>query len=688
MSARYDNLGMQTAWQRFAVETNRVASTGGFEVRLRDIEDGAPSLNLGADSVHLASEIAALAPNLDDEQRVALILLIVVSLGAMQEGSTRFPVKGPQSIEPMRRLLSPLCSQSSGSDTVEAARVAIERLLLSDDAVSVIGTHATDYRPMIYSSPFIYHYRVRLAEIGLAGRLATLIGTTPPASIDATKIRDLLSEVTIHTPGSPEQSAGLSEEQREAVVSACIAPLTIISGGPGTGKTSIIIAILRLLIRMGVPPEDIALAAPTGKAAYRIGESIRENLSRIGHPGLDDLSNELPDPSTVHRLLGYSPTMRRFRHHRNNPLAAQIIIVDEASMLDLDLMARLLDALHPKARLVLLGDADQLPSVAAGAVFRDLIPAAEGEHPILNARASVRLTRSYRTDSNEAGGGAIFKLAGAINAGDSSAFDSREDVDNSVIARRESVEQIDFIGTEWLSEETGKLGGFLDRWYAERVRGNQDFTEITKRTYHASENGFPPDEVELLRRLFRRLGSARILCITRVLDTGAERINSRLHRRAAQESKMSSGRTAFITGEPVMVLRNDYERRLFNGDQGLVLRVRRPDYDATTMTVFPRADNFAAFPIDSIKEDLELCYAMTVHKAQGSEFDSVAVVMPEKDIPILTREIIYTAVSRARRSVTIVGSENIIRAGISRKIERYSGLREELASRLRESDTR
>ena len=677
MTARYENLGLLTAWRRF----NRSNGAHEFEARMRDIEAGAPSLNLGAENVHLAAEIAALAPSLDDRQRIALILLVVVSLAALQEGSTRFPVTGPESVESMRRLLSPLCSQSPESDATDAARVAIERLLLSGDASSVIGTDATDYKPLIYSAPFIYHHRVRLAEMELARRLATLISASR-APVGATRIRELLSEVTIGRAGPREQRAGLSEEQREAVVSACIAPLTIISGGPGTGKTSIIIAILRLLIRMGVPPAEIALAAPTGKAAYRIGESIREN-----RPSLTDLPNELSDPSTVHRLLGYSATMRRFRHHRNNPLAARVVIIDEGSMLDLDLMARLLDAIRLDARLVLLGDADQLPSVSAGAVFRDLIPAAESEHPIL-ARASVRLTRSYRTDSNEAGGGAIFKLANAINAGDSSAFDSQDAADNSVIVKREFAAQISFAGTEWLSEEAGKFGEFLDRWYSERIRGAEDFVEITRRTYHASEDGFPPDEVELLRRLFRQAGSARILCITRVLDTGAERINSRLHRRAAQDAKISFDRVAFLAGEPVMILRNDYERLLFNGDQGLVLWVRRPDCDAVPMAVFPRENNFIAFRIDAIKEDLELCYAMTVHKAQGSEFDSVAVIMPEKDIPILTREIIYTAVSRARRSVTIVGSEKIIRAGISRKIERYSGVREELALSLRTSNSK
>ena len=136
-----------------------------------------------------------------------------------------------------------------------------------------------------------------------------------------------------------------------------------------------------------------------------------------------------------------------------------------------------------------------------------------------------------------------------------------------------------------------------------------------------------------------------------------------------------------MIGEPVMVLRNDYQRLLFNGDQGVVLQVRRGDAPSP-MAVFPKGDNFVAFPIEALKDHLELCYATTVHKAQGSEFDSVAVVMPNKDLPILSREILYTAVSRARRSVTIIGGADTIRAGISRRMERYSGVREQLEKSL------
>jgi exodeoxyribonuclease V alpha subunit len=673
MSTVYDRLGMQGASAGTLGSTEHLNAK--FQGKLREIETGAELLNLSADSVHLAAEIAAFEPGLSGEERVWLILLIVVSLAALEEGSTRFPVTGPQSVVPMRRLLGPLCGESSGADGIEGARSGVERILGACAAGGIVGTSPNDYKPLIYLPPFIYQHRILSAEIALARRLATLV-TTPAVAIAKVAVRDLLLKLTSHSIPLGATSIDLSDEQRAAIECAISAPVTIISGGPGTGKTSIILAILTVLAGVGVDPDQIALAAPTGRAAYRIGESIRQNLP-IDAPAPRIASVE---PTTVHRLLGYSPTARRFRHHRNDPLTAKVVIVDEGSMLDQELMARLLDALRPDARLVILGDADQLPSVSAGAVFRDLLPRA-GDGISALARNCVRLTRSYRVEREEKGGGALLKLASAIKAGDSSLFAGAH---NDTIVRRHNSHEIEFAGAEWLDEET--VGGaFLERWYTCHVRGSSEGRDLKNRIFTEREGGFASDERESLRRVFEEVAASRILCVTRVLDTGSERLSALLHRRVAHEIGVSPDRDRFMPGEPVMVLRNDYRRMLFNGDQGMVLRVRRPGFEVTRMAVFPRGDNFVVVPIDALKNHLELCYAMTVHKAQGSEFDSVAVLLPPKDIPILTREILYTAVSRARKSVTMVGSKHVISSGISRGIERYSGLREQLAKCLSES---
>jgi exodeoxyribonuclease V alpha subunit len=678
MKARYEKLGLIRAmpWSTQEAIKN---SRSQFELQLRDIEAGSAALNLGSEAVHLAAEIASFEPDLSDEHRVALILLVMISLAALEEGSTRFPVTGAHSVEPMRRLLGPLCGESFGTDGVERMRLAIEELLSSNSAAGVIGTNPGEYKPLLYLPPFIYQHRSLSAEVALVQRLTALINAQPEG-LDEARMREELGRLAAR-PAIPGGKPGnLSAEQRVAIERAVAGPLTIIAGGPGTGKTSIIVAVLKVLVAGGMGPKQIAMAAPTGKAAFRIGESIQQSSDADYSEAA--LLKECSEPSTVHRLLGYSPTLRRFRYHHNNPLSAAVVLVDEVSMLDLELMSRLLDALRLGARLILLGDADQLPSVSAGAVFRDLLPPSGAEDSAPLARNCVRLNHSYRLNAELDGNNAIFNLAGAINSGDASIFASAHGEGD--LAARDSAEEIEFSGAEWLDAEAPSAA-FLERWYSEQVRGDPAIQALENHAFTLIETGFTRAECESIRRIFEDVSRSRMLCVTRVLDSGSERLNSLMHRRATFDKRMSPERNRFIAGEPVMILRNDYERMLFNGDQGLVLRVQRPGYEATLMAIFPRGDNFVAFNVDALKDRLELCYAMAVHKAQGSEFDSVALIMPDKDVPILTREIIYTAVSRARRSVTIIGSKAVIQTGLSRKIERYTGVREQLAQCLKDS---
>jgi exodeoxyribonuclease V alpha subunit len=377
-----------------------------------------------------------------------------------------------------------------------------------------------------------------------------------------------------------------------------------------------------------------------------------------------------PEPSTIHRLLRFSPSKGHFHHHRQNPLSASVIVIDEGSMVDLTLMERLVDSLSPAASLIVLGDADQLPSVAAGAVFHDLLRATASHTP---PAVSFRLTHNYRVDTADDSGAAILWLARSINEGMTDIFEAKDAAGKAILTRRNTADELAFAGVEFLADASGASTAFLDRWFKERGPGNDETRERATRIYNLSENGFAQDECDHLRRFFDHLARSRILCVTGVLEAGADLINARLHRRIRDE--IGPKVAQFWIGEPVRVLRNDYDRMLFNGDQGIVLRVRAPNSGVMPMVVFPKDGNFAAFNINALREELDLCYAMTVHKAQGSEFDSVAIVLPVKDISMLTRDVLYTAVSRARRSVLIIGSEDILRLGISRKLDRYSGLR-------------
>jgi exodeoxyribonuclease V alpha subunit len=666
MTDRYSLLGMNTAWRRF--ESARDGSNSIFDARMRSLEVSVAGLNLTPETVHLAAELAALEPALEADNRMTLIVLILVSLVALQEGSTRFPVTGPLSTVPMRRVLTALCADGFGAAAVDTIATSIEALLQSNRAAAVVGQREDDYKPLLYIAPYIMRQSIYYCERELAIRLGALLTNRPEAQPDSEQLARALQEVIERPVIVQGREIVMSDEQRSVVEASARADLTVISGGPGTGKTSVVVAIMRLMVRLGVDPSEIALTAPTGKAANRMGECVIESLTRIEQRDAVDqaLLDAHLEPSTIHRLLGYSVDSGRFRHHRNNPVSAKVVIVDEGSMLDVTLMERLTSAIQPGARLILLGDANQLPSVAAGSVFRALVPSAEDEQGPL-AAASMRLEVNHRVKSDDPSGRSILLAARSINEGVA-----------PVVDRRASHTELTFAGVEFLAATPRELGPFLDRWYADRVRGENDVAELVKREYIERDGGFDDADCARLRVLFEHAAKSRILCVTRVFETGAERINARLHSRAAETADVAADRIPFVVGEPLLVLRNDYERGLFNGDNGILLWVRRNNGSQIPMAIFPRGDKFVAYRIEALREFVELSYAMTVHKAQGSEFDSVAIVLPEKPVAVLTRELVYTAVSRSRTSVVIVGAESVLSNAIATRVERFSGLADRL----------
>ncbi len=673
------------------------APAGGFVRCLRELEERAGGFNLSPDAVHLACEIASLEPGLDPKRRLALIVLCVISLAALNQGSSRLPIGTREGRQALRRIAAELCGESFNAAGLGDVAGAIESLLESGKASSVVGRDPDSYAPLLYLRPYVYHQRVYKAEVSLAQRLAATL-RQQPLTVDQPQLQAALQDVLKRPPVRQGRALKLSDEQKAAVAAAASFRITVISGGPGTGKTSIVAAILRLFARIGVGAENIALAAPTGKAAYRMGEALEQMLGAVEEPDEHDaaLRSERPEPRTLHRLLAYSPSRGRFRHHHNNPLSASVVIVDEVSMVDLDLMRALADALGADAQLILLGDEEQLPSVAAGAVFRNLMQV--GAHLRRRGRgaedhvraasacgASVKLKRNYRVDEAQAAGQEILAFAQAINAGppddDSAPWLNGE----SSVIRRVSPDELAYRGVELLSAGAADIDAFLDRWYTAQVQGDARMQSLAQSVYSVVESdALDRAESARLRPLFNYLQSARLLCVTRVLATGSERVNAVLHARAARQASKPPERFALLSGEPIMALHNDYARGLFNGDQGIVLRVRRTPSDRSfPAAVFPRQDAFKTFPLETLSGSVELCYAMTVHKAQGSEFDKVALIMPNEDLPLLTRELLYTALTRSRSSVVLAGEERLIRAAAGRKIDRHSGLAEHLIAALK-----
>lgn len=423
--------------------------------------------------------------------------------------------------------------------------------------------------------------------------------------------------------------------QREAARTAVRRGLTIISGGPGTGKTSTVVRILGALLAGGATLRAI-LVAPTGKAAARLSESIREQRHQLDPA----LAERIPEAaSTIHRALGFQPgSPTRFAHDRDHPLAADVVVLDEASMVDLAMMTKLVEAVPPEARLILLGDKDQLASVAAGHVLGDIAEAAEPSRPL--APCFALLTRSHRY-SDDSG---IGVLARAIKSGDETAV-------------------VDCLAS-----------GHPDLAWED----NSD-SDAVARLRALAVAGWSP----LLSRLERpeaaldALSSFQLLCAHRRGRWGAERLAEEVRLWLAESGEIPASEE-WYPGRPVIVLVNDHAQELYNGDTGVVLR----DSDQHLRVHFPRSPGsdgvrFRALSIAQLPSYAPY-YATTIHKAQGSGFDHVAAVLPPEPSPVITRELLYTAVTRARKRVTLVGSEAVIRHAVRTRVQRASGLAEAL----------
>lgn len=632
--------------------------------------------------IRLAHDLVVLEQGLSPEESRALFMAVILGLEAQGEGSTFLPLP-PKSDYIQKRLERLLPESLIAEDGRWQPARLVEALvgLIERDDLLILG-RGEQWKPLLVEGGRLYHQRMSLHE----GRLVEAIAERlqmPDMELEAPEVERALGELRENTPVVGDVEIRLNDEQEEAALKALKRPLTIITGGPGTGKTSIVVSILRLLVRLGVRPGSIALAAPTGKAANRMAESVQGQLLALKElAGADrQLLEELREPKTLHRLLGYSPGRDIFRHHPGNPLAESVVIVDEASMIDLFLMERLFRALSKGARLVLLGDADQLPSVDTGAVLRDLVPD-EGDGSAPTAGFAVRLKQSYRMDPTRPAGRAIFLFAQAIRElGAKGELAVPEEMELSG-GLPEGVR----LWTPELVREHADLEPFIQWWFEQAILGGERRRLVSafNAPYEIDGAGFVQGQsVERFRELFKHFGRSRVLTLTRVFSTGSEALNERFHREMGR--LVSTRRGAgyrFHPGEPVMMTRNDYERDLFNGDQGIVVWCREvggPEQAVKLMAVFERAGELRAYSLTELNKDLEHAFAMTVHKSQGSEFGRVALVLPTTAVGLLTKELLYTAVTRASQGVLVVGEAALLEEGARQKSQRFSAVAEKLA---------
>ena len=423
------------------------------------------------------------------------------------------------------------------------------------------------------------------------------------------------------------------DEQRAAAELALSQAVTVLTGGPGTGKTTTVARLLALLVEQaevaGLPRPRIALAAPTGKAAARLAEAVAAEVEQLGAADQARLTGLRA--TTLHRLLGSRPdTSVRFKHNRGNRLPHDVIVVDETSMVSLTMMARLLEAIRPDTRLILVGDPNQLTSVEAGAVLADLVQG-------LAARDDVNVA-ALRTPHRF--GESIGALAEAIRIGDA------DRVLELLAAGGEHIEWVD-----------------SDR-PADRLRAV--LIPHALRLREAATLGAA--EVAL-----RTLDEHRLLCAHRRGPFGAAYWNTQVQRWIAEETGQPAW-SEWYPGRPLLVTANDYGLRVYNGDTGVTV-VGADGLRA----VIAGATGPLDFAISRLG-DVETMHAMTIHKSQGSQAAEVTVLLPPEDSRLLTRELFYTAVTRAKAKVRVVGPEPSVRSAIERRAGRASGLAERLRS--------
>ncbi|MBA8962829.1 exodeoxyribonuclease V alpha subunit [Rhodococcus percolatus] len=442
------------------------------------------------------------------------------------------------------------------------------------------------------------------------------------------------------------------DRQRIAAAVAATQWTSVVVGGPGTGKTHTVARVLALLTRQPGQGLRIALAAPTGKAAARLQESVREQSDALGLP--PDLT-----AMTLHRLLGWQRGRgSRFRYNANNHLPYDAIVVDETSMVSLTMMCRLLEAVRPDTRLVLVGDPDQLTSVDAGAVLADLVarPVTGTENPVLarivgddleaaddplEAALSagerdrlrggvVRLSRGRRF------GGGIAQLAVAVRKGEP---------DEVMEILSSGFPEVSFHGPEDLDALRADVVGT-----AAAVTGSAESGDALAALRHSEEH--------------------RLLCAHREGPYGVQWWARQAMEWIGEATGQRLNPDRWYPGQPLMVTANDHETKIYNGDTGVI--VRRDDDEL--VAAFVRGNEpFLLHPTHL--SAVQTVYAMTIHRSQGSQYDTVSVVLPGEASSLLTRELLYTAITRARQHVRIIGSEDAVRAGVQRRVLRASGLR-------------
>ncbi|MBL7216599.1 MAG: exodeoxyribonuclease V subunit alpha [Desulfobacteraceae bacterium] len=592
-----------------------------------------------------------------------LLAVLIIMFGVLQEGSLCLDLDE-------EKLCTGLLSFIEEQKVGEIAREFLSGLS-RDKYKGLITRNGDEYLPLILSETkgrkLLYFQKFYLHEKFLRLRIEALLTAEPAFKIPESTIEAYLEDIY-----SPQLSVRVSKgglpieqdkHQVEAIRLSLRSQFSIISGGPGTGKTFLMVNIIRCLMRAGIGVEEILLGAPTGRAAQRMTEAIQYNINTIRGPSEDDKGLLNLKGSTLHKILRYRSYDHGFYYGEGNPLPASVIILDEVSMVDVVMMEKFLRAVDPtRTKLIFLGDKDQLPSVEAGAVFAEMSDGIRAER--FKGRLTV-LEKTYRSGAN------LLRLAKQINRGIAPEY-STLPFDSALQLKPDKWA---FVQNDGVRAWRNHIRLWTDYHYLRPIKGDsRSFKDLIGEACgmdHAELLNSDPG-LEILGEIFNRVGSARVLSLVRNGIYGCTGIN----REVADYLSLEFGPSAwtkewYFSGAVIMITRNDYSKEVFNGDVGVVIREGRGVYRA----FFPRSGSYITFSMDLLPP-WELAFAMTVHKSQGSEFHDVLLVLPEDEAHrLLTREIVYTGITRAKKRLIIYGTESGLNNALERQIERQSGLR-------------
>lgn len=593
--------------------------------------------------------------------------------------------------------LNPMAEQVSHCK-ITLSLEELTRVLQSFNAVGQAGSN----KPLIIDNGRLYLQRYHQFETTVATSLIRLSAQT-----NTVKVEDLKSHLDQLFPAN--NNAEMIDWQKVATATALGKKLAIITGGPGTGKTTTVTKLLLLLQLES--NQAIRLVAPTGKAAARLSESIKASKARLAkelslNQGdnsqaifLTALSRIPEEASTLHRLLGVIPNSPQFRHHQGNPLRLDLLIVDEASMVDLPMMYKLLNALPEHASLILLGDQDQLASVEAGAVLADIC--AGLKQPISQGGTQeslwqMRYSPEQATQLSMLTGYDLTPfISQSPKMGDSLCMlmhSHRFKGDAGIGLLASAVNRADLQGILQVWRQ-----GFAElNWLEHSTHQSQTQAKISEPAHNTGLNllleqacvqygdylGLLNQDLETrpnTAEIIERFNHYRILCAMRSGDYGVEGINSYVTQ-ALAHANLIKPQQEFYLGRPIIIQSNDYNLGLFNGDIGLILQDE--DKPERLMAHFIKADGGLLKVLPARLPKHETCYAMTVHKSQGSEFNRVALVLPPSPSlaqwQLLTKELIYTAITRAKAHFTCLGTQQVFERASSQVTQRASGLADRL----------